>query len=409
MYLKQTIKAPYNFLEMDPNVKDIDIFVDTDGTVIMLTWAMLSYTMAMCLHPRALDRGNLLGAMGRDIIRMITRVAYRTSIQDNYHRLFQVFGRRMTQRLEGQVYYRRMMNLQIRPESITMVNHKHEMELRVIFNADNEALTVTMTRGFIRYFVSSTGARLGNTYHAINGGEFGGMELVETDLGAYYSKLIMFPSDIDTLCRLMEAAVPDLSRTEAHLKPESFPVVARDMQTKYTKLGISVKISRKGGAYFKNENKIELLGSNFRVFVEYNGGIFKTTLSPADAFAQHMMAGRVGYNLQHGTHIFKGFKKGVNKKIQSFQTGLGSWYEAETTCGGIGLGGGFRRLIDTAMAAGGVGSVEMSPQTIAGSLNPNLGARTITGSPNCPHCGAEMGEGGMSGAACAACRRLGLD
>ena len=393
---------------MDPNVKDIDIFVDTDGTVIMLTWAMLSYTMAMCLHPRALDRGNLLGAMGRDIIRMITRVAYRTSIQDNYHRLFQVFGRRMTQRLEGQVYDRRRMRLQILPGSIIMTNPFHNLELHAIFDADKNALTVTLPYKFLHSFFS-TGARLGNTYHAMNGGEFGGMELVETDLGAYYSKLIMFPSDIDTLCRLMEAAVPDLSRTEAHLKPESFPVVARDMQTKYTKLGISVKISRKGGAYFKNENKIELLGSNFRVFVEYNGGIFKTTLSPADAFAQHMMAGRVGYNLQHGTHIFQGFKKGVNKKIQSFQIGLGSWYEAETTIGGIGLGGGFRRLIDTAMAVGGVGSVEMSPQTITGSLNPNLGARTITGSPNCPHCGAEMGEGGMSGAACAACRRLGLD
>ena len=408
---------------MNPKNNDDNVFVDTDGTVVMIQWPVLFFTLATSLHRRAsANPGNLLATLGSDLVQQIARTTYTVLIDTNYARLFQVFGRRMDARFHHMVYNRKRMELFIGQDHIIMRNPKTNAVLFVRLDRDTDPfkLTVTMRKSSsFKPFFSSDCAQSEHTYHAMNGSEFSGFEFVQEDPSTrFYSTLASFPRDAAALGSLMEAAIPDVTRGSSP-RHNTFSVIVRHMQTKYTKLGINVKIKMPAGPNWRNENEIELRhGSDFTVWVEYNEGIVDMTMRPADVFAQNMGAGTDALlTLNHESAQFHGFYErgtqttndGINQGNSTNNSGGGNkYYALLTTYDDIKSTGGLRKLIDAVMEIGISKVKNLMVVDKVEAVDPEIGnMETNTPLNPCPHCGVEMGEGGMAGMPCMACERLG--
>ncbi len=145
-------------------------------------------------------------------------------------------------------------------------------------------------------------------------------------------------------------------------------------------------------------------GTDFSVFVEYHRATLDITLRPADVFAENMEPGTGGFTLNHESSQFRGFNErrvhtaDTDNKYSVLSKKIKEYYILVSTMNEIDSAGGLQKLVDAVMAIG------ISKVKTAQSLEEPVEAPS---SNVCPHCGAEMGEGGMPGRPCIQCERLG--
>lgn len=399
---------------MNQNQDDIDILIDMDGTVIMLDWQTLFLALAGCLHRRALTNPlNLLGNLGIDMVRSIARYTYRVSLNVNYARLCQVFELKMTRSFEGLespcTHLQLVTNgMNGREMILYNMNSPKKAEFRIMYSIPGRLTVIMEDVRFFRPFMEEDAARL--TYHTLDGEAFTGFqEVQEADLTQelpvygrrYFGIHVTFPGGVSLIHMLMEAAVPDLNRlTPPH--PYCFAVIARNLRRRHAAVGLIAEIITSTPdhttAPIPGSDVGLVIGDSekFNVSVDFHSRTMILKLYPASAFSQNMELeiedGVAKLSLIHtivSPQEFGGFLHHPNGVLD--QGGVRrdynlGWYEREFESVEKQYMSLMERLVDAAVEIG--------------TNHPNT-------TPTCPHCGAEMGEGGSIGMPCAACTRLG--
>ena len=413
-----------------------NIFEDTDGAVIILTWAVLSRTIAGCLHRRALaNPNNRLGNMGRDLVREIVRVAYQASIDANYATLFQVFGRRITNWFETLQVPHQRLTLNVLPERIELirvngVNGGDEVIFEIVFDLHSDSLNVVMEEEFFTHFINpDIPGNVGLTYNTLHGGAFHGFQRLSDgnfdnpdDEGWHFTREIDFPREIELLHRLIDAAMPDMNRAR-YPSPYSFSVIARNLRDKHAAAGLiaEIRTGRRG-----REWALTIGNGKFKVWVVYYGSSMELTLYPTHLFKQNMVeeievegievegievegidvlstltlhhtdaegeAKHYGFQYaQTATRTTTGDDTSAPRiysryELKDMPTDEDSMYDMTS-------------ILEAAVKIGSINSTN--------STNATNSTRANHSNATCPHCGREVGEGGTIGAACAECARLG--
>ena len=399
-----------------------NIYVDTDGTAIFMAWAVLSETIAGCLHERALaNPNNRLGSMGRDMVRMIARVTFQVLIDENYATLFQVFGRRITNWFETLQVPHQRLTLNVLPEKIELIRvNDGEVILDVLFDLNSASLNVAMQDQFFTHFIHpNIPGKNGLTYSTLHGDAFDGFQRLSDgktgDDGWHFILEIDFPREIELLHRLMDAAIPDMIRAR-HPSPYSFSVIARNLRDKHAAAGLIAKI-RTGRR--KREWALTIGDGKFKVWVVNYGKSMDLALYPDSLFKQNMVEeievegidALSTLTLHHtdaeGEARYYGFQHTQTKtstitsdtsaqcifsryELQDMPTNEDSMYDMTS-------------ILEAAIIIGSTNST--NPTNPTNSTNPT---RANHSNATCPHCGREVGEGGTIGAPCAECARLGL-
>lgn len=407
------------------NPDDIDILTDVDGTVIMLTWQRLYFAVVGSLHRRALaNPNNRLGALGGDMVRVITMTAYATSLNENYARLFQIMGQKLSMYFEDLACPHHNLQFDVFTEELMLYNvfGAGQAALKAELTNGNRELIVTMeSPPYFENFLHYANGQDFLAYHAQNGNVITAFRQVQeldltqgvpVDGRRYFQMLLNFPRDASLLCCLMTDAVPDLNRiVPPH--PYSFAVIARNLGRRHEAAGLIIEITTSAG-----EEVGLSIGDNenFNVSVDYHGATMNMALYPAGKFARNMELGRpvdeideieetggIGgiegiesglatFTLEHSTdegpqrfsgfsHFRTGFIEKEGVKCEYNQ----GWYERKGVPTDDLSMDWMEDLVDAVVA---------------------IGSRYPT-TPTCHHCGAEMGEGGTPGLPCAACTRLG--
>jgi hypothetical protein len=382
-----------------------DIFVDDEGNRIMMPWRVLSFTLATCLHRRAITApGNSLSMLETDILRHIAKLAYTGLIRMNFTKLFQVFGARIEMHFETLTYNHERMQLDVSPEQIRLHNPVTRAYFCVAPDIGSSSLIIRMGRSsFFKFFISDAdGSRFGHVYHTLAGGDFNGFEfVVETQTRRYFSKAISFPDDMATLRMLMEAAVPDIARGKCP-RSYSFAVVARKLQRNYAKMGMDVELVRRSGP---NRTEIGIRIKQSDVFTvsihQYEEDAMNICLYPMDVFEQNMesdtdIEGDFTLNHISGSEAkrFYGFTR---RRFHHVSEGGGRY---------------IRSRYEIAHVTTDSISMDVLQELVSSAVEIGM-SRTHPLGPYCQRCGVRMGEGGMDTTMgellCVARQQLGLE
>lgn len=404
---------------MNQNRDDFDILIDMDGTVIMLDWQTLFVALAGCLHRRALTNPlNLLGNLGTDMVRFTARYTYRLSLNGNYARLCQVFELKMTRSFEGleipHAHLQLVTNgMNGREMILYNMDSPTKAEFRIIYDTPGSLTVIMQDVRFFRPFMEEDADSF--IYHTLDGSAFAGFqEVQEADLTQevpvygrnYFGIRVTFPGGASFIRMLMEDAVPDLDRLiPPH--PYCFAVIARNLRRRHAAVGLIAEIitstDHTTGPIPGSDVGLVIGDSEkFNVSVDFHSHTMNLKLYPASAFSQNMeqviVDGVAKLSIIHTIvcpQEFGGFVYHQNGVLDQGRVrreyNLG-WYEREFESVEKQYISLMERVVDAAVEIG--------------TNHPTTTPTCPT--PTCPHCGVEMGEGGMAGMPCAACARLGL-
>jgi hypothetical protein len=381
-----------NTVDTDDEIDNV--FTDTDGTEIMMSELTLTLSLCMSLHHR-LGSDSLLGTVGRDTLEYIANMGFSELIDENYERLFQVFGHRTSFWITGLNINTDIVEFNVSPERIELSNFVNESFFLILFDTDNPELTIMM--GDISFFspfmTNADDSRLGNTYHTLGGDVIPGFEIV-VDLSGrnFYSKCFPFPGDVPAIRRLLEAAIPDVSRDVRRLSSRSFAVFVRSMRTRYAAAGLDTRIITRGPTIPESVTEQGLIiesAGKFRISVQFEGDVMDIYLSPSDVFAPHVEPEPGRDSEVTLTYSNAGEQVKFNGIMYSHTQGC---YKLEIVSTKPTPINGVKDLIDAAVEIG------------TGYNNDSNSPPIIT---RCPHCGRAMGEGAMQGSPCTQCERMG--
>lgn len=385
---------------------EIDIFNDTDGTVIMLTWPVLYLIIAGCLHRRALARTeNILGTLGGDLVRNIARMAYAISLRENSPRLFQVFGRRVQQWFATAGPHASRLHMNVLQTEVLLRNNENEVLFEVLF--EDGDLTVTVSpHEFISPFLHCTGGRT-LTYHSLGGEAFEGIENPIHN-ATFCAMFTEFPRDAARIRRLIEAIIPDLNRLEPP-GPHSFPAVARDLRRRHVAAGLNATTTTR---------RLQIRGDGFGITLNYNEDedTIDFCLCPAEVFEEYMkedakeegetettftMTDPDDKDAQYSGFLRRRTNTATSRRMdpRPTLTSLPPIHRFD--------------LRDEAIDEETMGFLENAVDSAVkvGMLHSSLisrASRPVQANPTCHHCGVEVGAGGMADAPCTACAQRGL-
>jgi hypothetical protein len=392
MQINENTSKYNNDFMIDPDDERDNVFVDMDGTEIMMTKPTLWGALSMSLHPR-LGRNSLLGLLDRDIVKIITTMTHELLIEENLSALFQVFGQKIRVMLPGLNVNSNPVSLDVSRNQIELFNSFNHSYFSILFDENSPTLTVTMgeVSFFHPFMINADGSRMGNAYHTLCGDVVTGFELVADISGSnYYSKCIPFPENAPVTRKLIEAVIPDVSREVRRLSSKSFAVVARKLRAKYAERGLTARIITTNpitpGDVIEQSLVINQIDT-FNITVNYDGNVMDIYLHPSDVFAPNMEPEpdrRKRFRLSHtDTNGLMRFHDFSYSRTQDH-------YELNN--------------VSTEREA-----MDVLPKLVDAAVEIGSGYSRSTMSTNnkCPHCGRAMGEGIMQGTPCIQCERMG--